>query len=333
MLTEFDLIARYFTKTPQRQDVSLSIGDDCALVQMPANHHLAITTDSLVEAVHFPQNTLPEHLGHKAMAVNLSDLAAMGATPAWVTLALTLPAADSNWLKKFARGFFQLLNRYEMQLIGGDTCQGPLSITVSAYGFIPNGQALLRSGAKPGDKIYVTGTLGDAALALQSLQGKLQSPHSSLRAQRSNPEGAYLQQRLNCPEPRIAAGLGLRRIASAAIDISDGLLADLTHILTASKVGASLNLADLPQSKTVQALIKAGEITQDQFYQSALTGGDDYELCFTIPAAQESVLKQNMQAFGCDCSCIGVIEAESGLRIYDSQGCFVAVTQQGFRHF
>lgn len=319
MPEEFELINRYFTTTKQRSDVIFGIGDDCALVQVPANQQLAITTDTLVAGVHFPHQTAAEHIGHKAAAVNLSDLAAMGATPAWATLALTLPEADTQWLEDFSRGFFSLLNQYNVQLIGGDTSRGPLTITIAAYGFVSPGQALLRSGAKVGDKIYVTGDLGDAALALHF--------NSSTKAI------AQLQQKLDCPQPRIAMGIALRDIASAAIDISDGLAADLGHILNASKVGAHINVVDLPQSSALQTLIKAGKISKEQAYQAALTGGDDYELCFTVPLAKEAALQQQLSVLNCVCHCIGVIEDQPGLRIYDAVGAALSLAKSGFQHF
>jgi thiamine-monophosphate kinase len=246
-LTEFNLIERYFTRPAAAPDpdVILGIGDDAALVRVPTGMELAVATDTLVEGVHFPPQTAPETIGHKALAVNLSDMAAMGAEPRWATLALTLPQADEDWLTAFSSGFLALAAAEGVQLIGGDTTRGPLSITVQILGLLPSGSALRRSGACAGDLVYVTGTLGDAGLALRMLQ----------HAHGSAAVAAPLAQRLNQPQPRTQEGLALRGIASAAIDISDGLCADLGHILAASGVGAHINLAALPLSADVAAYI------------------------------------------------------------------------------
>ncbi|HEY3486500.1 MAG TPA: thiamine-phosphate kinase, partial [Gammaproteobacteria bacterium] len=259
-MAEFDLIEYLRRHNPvQRPDVLQGIGDDCARVQVQEGFELAVTTDTLVAGVHFPVETSPHAIGYKSLAVNLSDLAAMGAEPAWVTLALTLPDANMKWLESFAAGFFTLAKQYGVQLIGGDTTQGPLSITVQAQGFIPRGQAITRGGAKPGDYICVTGALGEAGLNLLKHMSGEAAPSAV--------------NRLNYPEPRIIAGIALRGVASAAIDVSDGLIADLGHILTASKVGARLTLEELPLSEAMR---------QDQdpakMFELALTAGDDYEL-------------------------------------------------------
>ena len=267
-VSEFTLIQRYFeTQTQVRGDVILGIGDDCALLKVPSDASLAVSLDMLVAGVHFFADADPEGIGHKALAVNLSDLAAMGASPAWITLALSLPKADAAWLEGFCRGLFALATRFQVQLIGGDTSRGPLTISIQAHGFVPQGKALRRSGARPGDRVYVTGTLGDAALALASTRGQVTIPGAYQ---------AYLQARLERPTPRILQGLGLRGLASAAIDISDGLAQDLGHILERSGVGARLNVDRVPRSGALNDCLDAAAALP-----LALTGGDDYELCFT----------------------------------------------------
>lgn len=304
-MSEFDIITQYFaSQTSHRNDVMVGIGDDAALVKPPQNHELAITTDTLVSGVHFPESTLPYDIGYKSLAVNLSDLAAMGATPAWVTMALTLPDKNLDWLKAFCDGFFALANQHQVQLIGGDLTRGPLCITIQAIGFTPSHQALLRSQAKPGDLIYVTGTLGDAGLALRSA-------HAS-------PE---ILARLNRPEPRVTTGIALRSIASSAIDISDGLAADLGHILKASRVGAKINVEQLPLSPAVSAL------TPEQAIALALTAGDDYELCFTVPAQKRAQLSS------IPCTCIGEITASSGLELNYNDGSSYHGNISGYQHF
>lgn len=293
-MSEFAIIHDFFAaKRLKRPDVSVGIGDDAAIVKPLPGHELAITADTLIAGVHFPTTTPPYDIGYKSLAVNLSDLAAMGAAPAWVTLALTLPHAESDWLRGFCEGFFALANKHQVELIGGDLTKGPLSITVQAMGYTKPQQAILRSSAKPDHLIYVTGTLGDAALALRYLQEKISLPES-------------IQQkilfRLNRPEPRVKAGIELRSIASAAIDISDGLAADLGHILEQSNVGAILHVDQLP---IAQALIQT--LIPEDAIQLALTGGDDYELCFTVPEDKKFQLEQRLSAINCRFSCIGEI--------------------------
>lgn len=304
---EFDLIRRYFAvHKPQHRFTQLGIGDDCALLNLPADYQLAVTADTMVENVHFFADVEPELLGHKLLAVNLSDLAAMGAEPFAVTLALTLPKIDHAWLQAFSQGFIQLAQQYQVDLIGGDTTSGPLTLTVQAMGAVPKGKALLRSNAKVGDFIYVTGQLGDAGLGLKIKQGYICD----------NPAPALA--RFNQPQPRVAQGLALRDVAHACIDISDGLAADLGHILEKSEVGASLDWDKLPLSAEVQRYIQ-----QSGDWQLPLVAGDDYELCFTAPA--QSQLPDG-------CYCVGVIEAKAGLRILrDGQPQTLEVT--GFEHF
>ena len=317
--TEFDIIRRYFMRQqPNREDVIAGIGDDAALLQVPAGMVLVVSMDTLVDGVHFPRGTKAAAIGHKVLAVNLSDLAAMGAEPAWVTLSLTLPEADANWLTDFSRAFFKLADRFGVQLVGGDTTQGPLSITVQAHGFAPAGKSLRRRGARVGDHIYVTGTLGDAGLALQ-LAGEAADE---------------LQQRLDYPQPRIDAGQALRGIASAAIDISDGLLADLGHLLEHDQLGAALSIDELPRSAAFAETLKQGGAgVRSQYYDLPLSAGDDYELCFTVPEALLGQLASVQQRLSCACTRIGIVEQQAGIRCCTSDGKRYAMTARGYRHF
>lgn len=316
---EFDLINRYFSQQdPQRADTLLGIGDDCALLQPPVDRCLAVSTDTLVEGVHFHKGADPFSLGHKALAVNLSDLAAMGAQPAWVTLALTIPSIEEDWLAAFASGFLTLAKTHNVQLVGGDTTQGPRTITVQVIGFSSHGQAIKRSGAKSGDMIYVTGTLGDAALAFLAETGRFNVPQNQLRD---------LQERLHRPQPRLIQGRDLRNIASATIDISDGLAADLGHILQASKVGASIDSRMLPLSDAVKNYIT---LTND--LTLPLTFGDDYELCFTVPPDKIRALDQLATTWECGCCCIGQIEKTQGLH-YQHNDHTINIDNPGYQHF
>lgn len=305
-MNEFELIRRYFA--PQalaRDDVVMGIGDDGAVVAVPAGMQLVIATDTLVEGVHFVQGADPGAIGHKALAVNLSDLAAMGAQPAWFTLNLTAPGADARWLQAFAQGLLQLARQHDVQLIGGDTTRGPLCITVTVCGFVPAGQALSRAGARPGDLIYVTGLLGDAGLGLLQELRKLALPEDCVRV---------VLERLHRPTPRVAVGNALRGLASACIDISDGLVGDLGHLLAASGVGACLELKRVPVSPAYDAAFA------HVGWDVALAAGDDYELCFTLPPAHQRDLHRVGSQFQCGFVQIGVIEAEAGLRIRDESG-------------
>ncbi len=318
-MTEFEIIREYFARQPvQRADVVLGIGDDAAVLEVPADRQLVVSTDLLVSGVHFPAGTDARAVGHKALAVNLSDLAAMGAEPAWFTLNLSLPSPDAVWLEGFCHGLFELARRHEVVLIGGDTTRGPLTIGVQIMGFVDRGQALTRAGARAGDEIYVTGTLGDAVLGLQLLQGELRLPEEFHVA---------VVARLERPVPRVAVGRGLHGMATACIDISDGLLADLGHILEASSVGAAIELARLPLSLAYDpAFAQVG-------WEAALAGGDDYELCFTVPPARAEELRRAAVLFGVPCTRIGVIETEPGLRIVDQHGGAYAPKLTGFDHF
>ena len=318
MMNEFDIIKNYFTKQSiHRTDVIIGIGDDAAIVKVPPQHELVVTTDSLLVDVHFPASTSPADIAHKALAVNLSDLAAMAATPAWFTLALTIPNADTIWLSAFADGLFKLAYRYQIELIGGDLTRGPLSITIQAMGYIPEQQAILRSLAKPGDLIYVTGQLGEAGLALKLLSQK-----------KIGSENLSLLERLNRPEPRIEVGERLRGIAHAAIDISDGLAADLGHILEESHVGAVIYVDKLPFSTTLKHLVSVEEAIA-----LALNSGDDYELCFTVSSQKKMEIEKRLSDITCSMTCIGYITQQSGLVCQYQNGIRYHGTIQGYQHF
>jgi thiamine-monophosphate kinase len=316
-MDEFALIRRFFaTPATSRDDVILGIGDDAALLKVPAGQELAVSTDSLVAGVHFPVDLPADAVGHRALASNLSDLAAMGATPAWVLMALTLPEPDEAWLEGFSRGFFSLAERHGVALVGGNLARGPLNITLTVQGFVPRGTALMRAGACAGDLVYVTGNPGDAAAGLRLLQGSdADMQHPCIK-------------RFAYPEPRLAAGQVLRGIASAAIDVSDGLLADLGHLLEARGFGAKLSLERLPVSKELLGL--HGE---EQSWELALTGGDDYELCFTVRADKAAMAEAALQAVGCAAACIGAVEPDTDIRCLDREGRPRSYTRPGHRHF
>lgn len=315
-LSEFELIRRFFARaTGVRTDVLLGVGDDAALLAVPPGQVLAVSVDSLVAGVHFLADDPPADVGYKALAVNLSDLAAMGAEPAWATLALTLPAVDEAWLGAFAAGFAELAARFGVQLVGGDLSRGPLALTVQVHGLVPQAEALRRSGARPGDRVCVTGTLGDAAAALTR--------------EADGADGAYLQERLRRPCPRVREGIALRALASAAIDISDGLLADLGHILECSGGGATVQASALPLSAPLRRAV-----APERARRLALGGGDDYELCFTVDAQRWAEVQAVFARQGlAPVSCIGTIDAEPGLRCVDAQGRMLEVDRSGYRHF
>jgi thiamine-monophosphate kinase len=316
---EFALINHYFKKlTTLRQDVVLGIGDDAALLQVPDSMLMATSVDTMVAGVHFFEDVAAEALGHKSLAVNLSDMAAMGAEPTWVTLALTLPELDEQWLAGFCRGFAELANRYNVSLIGGDTTRGPLSITVQVYGVVPPNLVMRRAGAQVGDDIYVTGSLGDAALGLRLLTSSQTLTTGQKR----------MVDRLERPEPRVEVGLALRHLANSAIDLSDGLLADLGHILAESRVGASLQLDQLPLSSAVTS-----DIEEEMDWSRVVSAGDDYELCLTLPEACRSEVAVIARQLSLPISRIGCIEAGSGLRCFDGQGKPWRPVQLGFDHF
>lgn len=319
-MNEFELIKNFFaTQLEHRKDVRVGIGDDAAVIQIPAGQELAVTTDTLVENIHFPKSTPAYDVGYKALAVNLSDLAAMGAQPGWITLSITLPNDDENWIQEFCAGFFTLANRFQVQLIGGDLSKGPLSITVQALGLLPHHQGLLRSSAKPGDLIYITGTLGDAGLALETLQGKVKLQHDYQK---------MILQRLYQPEPRLATGAALLGLAHAAIDISDGLAADLNHILESSQVGANIYVDHLPMSDAL-----THSLSQNHALRLALTAGDDYELCFTIPANKKSAIEAKLATIPCRYTQIGEIIQQPKLNLLYHDGKKYVGTTEGYQHF
>lgn len=317
-LHEFEVIARYFSQTfPHRADVIFGVGDDAALCVAPNGMQLAIAIDTLVAGVHFPLKTAPKDIGYKALAVNLSDMAAMGATPAWMTLALTCPPdTHENWLADFSSGLRELAECYQVSLIGGDTTTGPLTITIQVTGLIPEQMALHRHGAQPGDGIYVTGTLGDAGLGLASIQQQLRLPVLARH---------QVESRLNRPTPRLREGQALRGIATSAIDISDGLVADLEHILTASQIGASIYLEQLPLSTVLRE-----QLSLEAAWQLALGAGDDYELCFTVPQHQETALSTALGTGSY--TRIGMIETLSGLRCVNASGQLFIPKSKGYQH-
>ncbi|CAN5696817.1 thiamine-phosphate kinase [soil metagenome] len=317
-MAEFELIARIRARAAHaRKDVSLGIGDDAAVIDLPPGRQLVVAMDTLNAGVHFPDDTAPADVGWKALAVNLSDLAAMGAVPAWCTLSLSLPEADAGWLDGFLDGFQALAAEHDVALVGGDTTRGPLSICVTAHGLVEPGRALRRDGARAGDLVWVTGTLGDAAGALAQWQGG-GAVDDALRA------------RLDRPTPRIATGRDLSGLASACIDVSDGLLADLGHVCHASGVGAEISVDTLPWSEA----LRAGFDTATRRALQA-TGGDDYELCFTTaatPAAIDAVASAAAQAGVCIVR-VGCIVAGEGVSAFDADGNPWRPAGNGYRHF
>jgi len=311
---EFDLIARIRARAAGRDDVVLGIGDDAALLQPPPGTQLAVSMDTLNAGVHFPPATAPADIGWKSLAVNLSDLAAMGATPAWCTLALSLPTAEAAFVEGFLDGFLALAQRHSVALVGGDTTRGPLSVCVAVHGFVSAGAALRRDGARVGDDIWVTGSLGDAAAALAAMGAGAVSDRA-------------LRARLDRPEPRIAAGRALAGLAGACIDVSDGLLADLGHICRASGVGARIALADLPASP---ALSRFGAALRRPWQAC---GGDDYELCFTAPPTARAAIADALLATQTPATRIGAIIAGEGVLAVDEAGEPWAPARTGYAHF
>ncbi len=319
-VTEFDLIRTWFSDLgPSRPDVELGVGDDCALLRVPAGQRLAVSIDTLVSGTHFLPDCDPEALGHKSLAVGLSDLAAMGAEPAWATLALTLPpelvSQHPDWLAAFARGLGDLALAHGVRLVGGDTTRGPLSVTVQVHGFVPQGAAIRRSGARPGDLVYVSGTLGDAGLALRKILAGV-------------PVEPGLRERLDRPTPRVALGMALRGIATAMIDVSDGLAADLGHILDASGVGAELPLESIPLSRSVATAVAA-----DGDWSLPLASGDDYELCICIPPELADACTGLAECTRCTLTRIGRIREGSGLTCLGQDGRQIRLRRAGFDHF
>ena len=316
-ISEFGLIQRYFTRTTP--NAALGVGDDAALLDVGRGMELAVSTDMLLSGTHFFPDTDPFMLGHKALAVNLSDMAAMAARPRWTLLAIAMPQADESWVQRFSEGFFALAERYGVELVGGDTTRGPLCLSITILGEAPQGTALRRSGAKPGDDVWVSGQLGDAALALAQLKGEIQLPEADFAA---------CAQRLHQPEPRIELGLALRGLATSAIDISDGLLADLGHILECSKTGAAIQLEALPLSPAIREMLG-----QPLGRHCALAGGDDYELCFTAPSGRRNTVAKIADTLGLPLTCIGSIETGNSCTVRDGKGNVIQTGESGFDHF
>ncbi len=318
-LGEFALIERYFRSCgARRADVLLGVGDDAALLASPADCDLVAATDTLVAAVHFPEHSPPASIGHRALAVNLSDLAAMGARPAWALLALTIPRADEAWLTEFAEGFSALARAHQVALVGGDTTRGPLTVTVQLLGHVPRGRALTRAGARAGDALFVSGTPGDAGAGLALEQGRLAATPAAR---------AYLRERFLLPTPRMALGERLRDYASACIDISDGLLADAGKLAAASGVGAQILYGDLPLSESLREAV--GE---EQARELALTAGDDYELCFAVPPGKVAPLRAQLPPERWGYSCIGVLRAAPGVEVA-RDGTVMEFSHSGYEHF
>jgi thiamine-monophosphate kinase len=319
--SEFDLIARYFTH--RARHTVLGVGDDAALVRIKRGHELVISADMLVAGRHFFRGANPRQLGHKALAVNLSDLAAMGATPRWATLALALPQANARWVSEFSRGFMALARRFDVDLIGGDTTRGPLNICVQIMGEVPRGKALRRDGARAGDDLWVSGALGDAAFALAALKRRIRLNPAELR---------QCAARLHAPTPRVNLGLALRGLAHSAIDISDGLLADLDHVLVASGVAAEIELAALPASPMLSR-----HLDNAIAWSALLAGGDDYELCFSAPrAARERIARAGSRA-RVRVTRIGSVRAvrkgTPRLLVRAPDGAALRVVRGGYDHF
>ncbi|MDB5811632.1 MAG: Thiamine-monophosphate kinase [Betaproteobacteria bacterium] len=319
--SEFDLIKRYFTH--RGRHTVLGVGDDAALVKVRRGHDLLISADMLVAGRHFFRDADPRMLGHKALAVNISDMAAMGATPRWATLGIALPAADTRWVQAFSRGFMALARRFDVDLIGGDTTRGPLNICVQIMGEAPHGLALCRDGARAGDDIWVSGTLGDAALGLAALKRRITLKPA---------ERAHCAARLHTPTPRVALGLAIRQIAHSAIDISDGLLADLGHILERSNVAAEIELSELPTSNVLKRyldrVVACGAL---------LAGGDDYELCFTAPRSARARIERAGRSTRTRLTCIGAVKTyrkgEPRLIVRAPDGAALRVVRGGYDHF
>lgn len=317
MSIEFDLIRRFFYRQlDQANGVTCGIGDDAAVLNIPDGYELAVSMDTLVAGIHFFSNTPAVDIGYKSLAVNLSDMAAMGADPKWLTLSLTLPERDESWLQGFMDGVKTISTNYSLSLIGGDLCHGPLSITFQVHGLLPAGHGLFRHSAKPGDLIYVSGTLGDAGMALQLLTGNKFTESA---------DHQFLRSRLERPEPKVKLGMALLDIANSAIDISDGLVTDLAYITEASHIGAEIHLEKIPLS---EAYLREA----DQNPEIALTAGDDYELCFTVPPENTHLLDELIMA-GHPISCIGEITEGQDIKWLDANGNRVAMKTGGYSHF
>jgi thiamine-monophosphate kinase len=317
MSSEFDLIAKFFSRPAP--GAVLGVGDDAALMRLPHGMELAVSTDMLVAGRHFLPDAEPYLLGHKALAVNLSDLAAMGARPRWATLSLALPEADEGWLEAFSRGFFDLANRFDVDLVGGDTTRGPLNLCVTVLGEVASGRAMRRDRAQPGDDVWVSGDLGSASLGLRHVLGDVSLPRE---------EADACLRRLHAPEPRVVLGQALLGIAHAAIDISDGFMADLCHVLDRSGMGAEVGLLDLPAHPAV-----ASRLDSPLARQCLLAGGDDYELCFTAPPEHARAILDAGARAGVDVTRVGRISREPGLRILGADGQAMQLEMRGYDHF
>jgi thiamine-monophosphate kinase len=316
--SESQLIERYFRDLgARREDCVLGIGDDAAVLRVPAGSELVLTTDALIEGVHFLPGAPARALGHRALAVNLSDIAAMGASPSWALLSLNLPAAEDAWLREFAAGFAALARSHDVALVGGNLSRGALSITVELAGLVPTGQALRRDGARAGDELYVSGSVGDAACGLKLLQGEATAPAA---------EAAYLQRRFEYPTPRVALGPALRGLASACIDVSDGLYIDATRLLAASGCAARIEIEQLPLSAALRRVLGG------QAWRSALSGGEDYELCFTAPPVQAGALAAAAARTGQAVTRIGALLPGAGLTL-TAAGSVMQFSPSAFDHF
>ena len=315
-ISEFSIIETYFRRQNKAKRVVAGIGDDAAVIEIPTDKQIVTSMDTLVKDIHFSADILPRDLGYKALAVNLSDLAAMGAEPDTALLALTLEKANEKWLKDFSEGFFSLAEQYGMSLVGGDITAGPLCISIVVNGVVPRKEAIYRSGAKVGDLIYVTGTIGDASLALDLLNKKYKKID------------LFLLKRLYYPSPRVKVGLALRGVASAAIDISDGLIADLEKITIASKVGAKIYANQIPLSENLKRYCRL-----EKAWSYALSSGDDYELCFTVPNEKTSQLKKLFINLNCEYRCIGKIIEGITVSVMDNQKRQLKITKKGYEHF
>lgn len=319
--SEFDVIKKYFTFPVLRDDVVLAVGDDCACVSVAENKQLLITTDTLIAGVHFPEDTSPEDIAYKSLMVNLSDLAAMGATPAWVTLAISLPVVDERWLQAFSDQFSAVLSQFNISLIGGDTTRGQLSITVQAMGLCDSGKMLRRDQAQAGDKVYVSGNIGDAAIGLQAVLKQI-----------DDEKLLPCVNRLNRPEARVAFAEELTSYSNCAIDISDGLVADLGHVIDASSCGANISLSNIPLS--LSALYYFEHYQQNKIdWSMVLTQGDDYELCFTVSVDNESAVKALASKHKLKVTCVGEIIESGEMTFYDKNNEQVDFINTGFKHF
>jgi len=329
-MSEFNLIEKYFTHAAPQAD--LGVGDDAALISVSTGHQLAISTDMLVAGTHFFSDCDPYKLGWKSLAVNVSDMAAMGANPKWATLAIALPNVNEPWLAAFSSGFFACAAAFNVDLIGGDTTRGPLTISVQIMGEVPTGQAIQRCGANVGDEVWVSGQLGDAALALSYLQGKQMLSEEVF---------AICAKALHSPQPRVGLGLALRGLATSAIDISDGLLADLGHILDRSNVGASVQLSNIPHSAHFGVELAGSMLQREKqatpynknILNMLLAGGDDYELCFTAPAKKHAEIMRLSQKIALPLSCIGLITGGTTLVVHGLADEILDFKEAGFDHF